>query len=296
MDYPEALLEGCPSCLIRIVEEEEGSVKDEKEKSEETPSNYVSKYRTVAFDHSSVREFLSSTRICNAVDKKLSLYYVDNGVWNAKAAIRCLEILVKDRPDSVDLAMQKEPMLSYAASNWASHATCSKPTIAAQEFKSAEQHQKVTVKACQLFSEENTTAFLNWLRVYDPADAWTKVDPYRPLEECADPLYYAAFLGLEDVVEALLNRGARITSNKGSYGDAFVAVAVNGHVSCLQKMVKLGYKPRPWTVYHIAEHVRENAAEVISFILTPDLAIRTAANGRRGFRTDRMLEHAVRNF
>ncbi|KAL3451722.1 hypothetical protein BJX65DRAFT_223896 [Aspergillus insuetus] len=61
-------------------------------------------------------------------------------------------------------------------------------------------------------------------------------------------------------------------------------------------MLNRGYRPSPWTTYYIAQHVRENSADVISIMIQQHLLNTTPGNGPRAFETDWLLAHAVRNY
>jgi hypothetical protein len=284
IEFPEKLLGDCPTCLIRITEEER----------EGTLFPYPGRYRTVEFDHSSVREFFGSARLQNAGDKTVSQYFIDISESNLNAAIQCLDIiLAQNHPESLELAVKNEPILSYAATYWFSHASF-KPSIPAKGSGFL-GHPKIVDRVHKLFSDSHACSLLNWLRVYDPDQPDRHPDLLRPWEECAEPLHYAALLGLEGVVESLLKRGAQIRSTKGSFDDAFVAAALHGQVSCLEKMLETGYAPSLWSVYHIVRGVRDNAVGVMNFILNDNWANGTAGHWQEGLTNDRILDAAVKN-
>ena len=76
--------------------------------------------------------------------------------------------------------------------------------------------------------------FTSWLAIYDPdghpAEAGIK-------DEHASPLYYASLLGLDSVVQALLDRGAQLIEKGGKHGGPFMAALASGHEHVLKVFV-----------------------------------------------------------
>jgi hypothetical protein len=91
----------------------------------------------------------------------------------------------------------------YSPMSWTSHARKAAARVA--EMKQAAPH---------LLSRDNV-AYLNWIRKHNPEGVWDAYERFtlgRSMDEIPNSLYYASFLGLEEVVRLLLHKGADVTA------------------------------------------------------------------------------------
>lgn len=103
----------------------------------------------------------------------------------------------------------------------------------------------------KLFALPRTSAFVNWIRV--GVQNHIRVDHHNtfswpPVEielggtayEDVQPLYYAALLGLQQVVDHLAEEGADINTLGGKHGTALNAAAHNGHTGTVFLLLERG--------------------------------------------------------
>jgi hypothetical protein len=176
-DEEQALLTSCSS-LVTTVETEDS--------------------RVVQFSHFSVKEYLTSERLATSNDD-VSRYHVDLEPAHTILAQACMSVLfqldnrVEDSEHGVG---KRSPLAEYAAEHWATHAL----------FKSV---PSVLQKAMEDLFDLDKPYFAAWLQLYDIDRHPRRQSPFsnfgNPVEEPgANPIYYAALCGFEDLVEHLV--------------------------------------------------------------------------------------------
>ncbi|KAL2855632.1 hypothetical protein BJX68DRAFT_230936 [Aspergillus pseudodeflectus] len=145
---PEMLLEDCPTCLVRITEAEE--------ESDGGFEGGVAHSSTLEFDHSSVRDFLASSKLRDTREPPgVSQYFVDEHQSSVKAAMTCLDIIpAYDEPEHLKASVEQEPMLLYAATYWASHASQKSPKT--PRGSRARRDPILVEKIEEIFNEEHS--------------------------------------------------------------------------------------------------------------------------------------------
>ncbi|KAL1607911.1 hypothetical protein SLS60_002850 [Paraconiothyrium brasiliense] len=140
----------------------------------------------------------------------------------------CLKYLLQLPETSSYEVVQTFKLARYCAEFWMYHA------------REAEEHMDSTSQmAIQLFSIENP-AYLTWIRLYDPDMPEMEPDFSKTMDQVATPLYYAALLGLSNVVELLLGKGADINTTGGRHGNAVQAAMAEGHESVVKLLLDKG--------------------------------------------------------
>ena len=176
-DEEQALLTSCSS-LVTTVETEDS--------------------RVVQFSHFSVKEYLTSERLATS-NEDVSRYHIDLEPAHRILAQACMSVLLQldNRAEDLENGVGKRsPLAEYAAEDWVTHA----------QFKSVSSFLQ---KAMKNLFDLNKPYFAAWLQLYD-------IDSYprrrssfylfvTPVEESgANPVYYAALCGFEDLVEHLV--------------------------------------------------------------------------------------------
>lgn len=193
----------------------------------------ISRVSWVQLSHYSVREFLTSERICKG---PASYFSIQEAEAHLAIAQRCLTYLLSfDQsviPDhlhsslpsstsSLDESLDMNyPLLEYAAVEWHSHV----------RLLPSEYQTQAKPMVLRLLDHENV-AFHRWLSIH------------RLGEEEArhgSPLYYAAELGLSCIVRALLETGAAINFVGGMYGSALSGATFGGHEDVVRILLELG--------------------------------------------------------
>ncbi|KAJ5099403.1 hypothetical protein N7532_006404 [Penicillium argentinense] len=131
------------------------------------------------------------------------------------------------------------PFAHFAAMHWFHHYSIS----------SSEAKPAIEQLASKLFKDD-MKAFVTWIRLHDMDRPWDMSVGYnRLVTDMALPLYYAALLGLESVLNSILaiatrDRGSsetvNINSRGGRYGNALQAAADKGHEKLVQTLLDRG--------------------------------------------------------
>ncbi|RYC63098.1 hypothetical protein CHU98_g3117 [Xylaria longipes] len=172
--------------------------------------------------HYSVKEYLVSNRLPPTISGDLDMKLARESI--AKV---CLIYLLRDPNDSPD--RQLYPLARYAAQYWASHAVAS-------------NNSKLLVKLMVDFFNCQK-AFETCYRLY-PIDRAITGD-YLEVDAPSN-LYYAAFTGLSEVIQTLLNNGTDVNVRGGSFGNALRAASLEGHKNIVQILLNNGADVNAW--------------------------------------------------
>ncbi|KAF2628860.1 hypothetical protein BU25DRAFT_390834 [Macroventuria anomochaeta] len=176
--------------------------------------------RIIALAHYSVQEYLVSDRIKQGQAKQYSMQEAECHNAITESSLKYLNQL--QQPLSRRM-LETSALARYSAEFWSSHLQ-----------KTGDGIEGVSGLAMRLMSIENPT-YLTWVQLYDPDSPWRRPYMKKRLETVATPLYYAASLGLNTVTTMLLNQGAEVNAQGGSYGNALQAASYRGH----EQVVKL---------------------------------------------------------
>ncbi|KAL8807781.1 MAG: hypothetical protein Q9200_004529 [Gallowayella weberi] len=180
--------------------------------------------RFVRFAHFSVKEYVLSPRVLKG---NANAFHIDFQSSHQQIGQSCLSILLHNDENSAD---HQPPLVRYAAEFWFEHF---------RKFESC-THETSTFR---IFLERlfvsSPGAFQNWLLWYDVNIRRGHGLPVmaRRLESAPSPLYYAAFLGLEEPVRLLLTAGVNINAYGGRYGTALIAAASQGHEAIVKMLL-----------------------------------------------------------
>ncbi|OHF03171.1 hypothetical protein CORC01_01555 [Colletotrichum orchidophilum] len=190
----------------------------------------------VMLSHLSVRDYLVSAEIAKSSETaKFSLRAEPS---HRELAQDCLTYLLLSPLSSGPSGTQKDylsrlkqlPLLKYATKYWFYHA------------RNADYSEETQDLAMRFFSEAARQNFMSWVQVFN-ADAPFKWDVYP---RHATSLYYASSLGLDEVVESLLQSATKEMINApGSRfgGTALHAAAIREHVTIIKRLIIAGADP-----------------------------------------------------
>ncbi|KAK1503037.1 hypothetical protein CTAM01_05026 [Colletotrichum tamarilloi] len=190
----------------------------------------------VMLSHLSVRDYLVSAEIVEVPET--ARFSLRSGSSHQELAQDCLTYLLlspfSDGPSSTQkeyLSRLKQfPLLKYATKYWFYHA------------RNADYSEETQELAMRLFSESGRQNFMSWVQVFN-ADASFKWDVYP---RHATSLYYASSIGLDEVVESLLQSATPETINApGSRfgGTALHAAAIREHITIIKRLILAGAEP-----------------------------------------------------
>ena len=159
-------------------------------------------YRVVQFSHSSVREYLTSSRLAQSPHGSVSQFHIDLEPAHTTMAQACLAtmLLLDESTSNSDAKMS---LVQYAAEHWVEHAQIENVSSRVQGgmddlFDSSKPH------------------FAAWLRVHDMDEHWTALSP-STRSSVGSPLYYAAFCGFYDLIERLIMKHPEQVNERGGY-------------------------------------------------------------------------------
>jgi hypothetical protein len=171
--------------------------------------------------HFSVKEYLVSERI---KDGEASKFGVTNIFANHFIAESCLlYIFHYDESESKTASLEdleRFPLLQYSCKWWYSHAnSVAEGTLDSVIFG--------------LFLSDTTLS--SWLQVYRPDDEDRK--PFTHFSAIGTPLYYASGMGLQTVVQLLLDHNAEVDAKEKDGGTALHWAARYGHEAVVRLLL-----------------------------------------------------------
>ena len=188
-----------------------------------SPAARIGRYTKVKLAHFSIKEYLESKRILlgDAKDFRLETAREQNFL-----AQSCLTYLIhystSDEKSSAIGDLVAFPLLRYAAHSWFYH--------------SGFQESAKVDREIYLLSSE--TIKLDWLLVHQPDRTWK--DLFHIPANVGSSVYYASFMGLEQVVEMLIERGTDVNAPGGDYGNALQAASLEGHSNVVLMLIQQG--------------------------------------------------------
>ncbi|CAG8892264.1 unnamed protein product [Penicillium egyptiacum] len=190
----------------------------------------TSRVSWVQLSHYSVRECLTSERICQG---PASYFAIKEPEAHLAIAQRCLTYLLSfDQSVILDNFHQstyalpsldehtRYPLLEYAAFEWHTHV----------RLLPSEYQKQAESMILRLLDQDNL-AFHRWLSIYRSGED----------ENCpGSPLYYAAELGLSSMVCTILDAGGDVNSTGGMFGSALAGAALEGHTEIVRILLEHG--------------------------------------------------------
>lgn len=179
--------------------------------------------RIITLAHYSVQEYLASDRIKQGSAKQYSMQKVE---CHKAMTIGSLGYLNMFRHPISEKSIKVSALARYSAQFWNHHLR-----------KTKGETDELSRLVLSLFSEKGPTR-LTWLRLYNPDNAVTNAA--LDLETAATPLYYAALMGLSKITKLLLDQGADVNAQCGSYGNALQAASFKGYEAVVQLLIFAG--------------------------------------------------------
>ena len=157
----------------------------------------------VQFAHFTVKEYLTSTRLAEAMDI-ISRFHVSTTSAHTTLAQGCLGLLLPLDETVTDDILESFPLSEYAAEYWVAHAQIEGVSSKVEDgmkrmFDPSKHHLSV------------------WVWIYDPEDGWNRSrrDWYEKAR--APPLHYATFCGMQDVIKFLIVEHSQDVNARGFY-------------------------------------------------------------------------------
>lgn len=209
---------------------------------------------TVHFVHFSVKEYLLRTDDLNNGQSRLeSICFPNGGIEHNRLARLCLQYLCYDvfgekKSFEGNGRIQVYPFLAYAAKSWYMHA-----------LHDHRMSEDIMPWAEKLFNP-STSNWILWSRVFEgelelndepsptglqgdvgfSIDATDESETLGKEKKPPSPIYYAALLGLTDIVKALQSQGLDCNAPGGIYGFPLQAAVRNSHQDTVEYLIQQG--------------------------------------------------------
>jgi ankyrin repeat protein len=193
--------------------------------------------RVVQFSHFSVKEYLTSERLATS-NEDVSRYHIDLEPAHTILVQACMSVLLQpddsvDDSDSESGVEKWSPLAEYAAEHWVTHA----------QFKSVSSFLQ---KAMEDLFDLDKPYFAAWLQLYD-IDSYPRrrssffLFAISVEESGANPIYYAALCGFEDLVEHLVVKySEHLDISGGCYVTPLFAALAGRHFRAAQHLHRNG--------------------------------------------------------
>ena len=174
--------------------------------------------------HFSVKEYLLSDRCALRSDFEAQHCHK----VMAEGCLRYLLHLSKEGP-LTEQVIDQYPLARYAAEYWWQHA---------QKIDKMSE-SAVSDLASKLLTHESS-ALLAWVQLYNMDRPYKSFDNSLEISDLAQPLYYAASIGLPDAVGRLLQHNINVNAWGGYYGNALQAASKHGSDRVVQMLLNAG--------------------------------------------------------
>ena len=156
----------------------------------------------VQFAHFSVKEYLTSSRLCKAKDT-ISRFHVSMTASHTIVAQACLGVLLHLDESITKDSLKEFPLAGYAAKHWVAHA----------QFENVSSNVEDGMR--RLFDPSRSHVSV-WTWIYDPESPWRRDNrSERPEKARASPLHYAASCGMRDLAEFLIVKHSQDVNARG---------------------------------------------------------------------------------
>lgn len=174
--------------------------------------------------HFSVKEYLLSDRCLLRLDFQMPSCHMAM----AEGCLHYLLYLYENLPLTKDLVDQ-HPLSQYAAEHWWQHAQSTdhilNPTV-------------INLARRMLMYED--AGVLPWVQLYNVDAPWQGMDLSLTTKDVAQPLYYAASIGVWEVIENIIPLIDDVNAQGGRYGNALQAASVRGYEKIVQILLDVG--------------------------------------------------------
>ena len=228
---PEELTRIYPSRMIRLEKQKPSDVGKLELLQQEAQKSSSTEMRSVTFDHPSVKRFLYSSELQQSRDGQISQFFVSEKTVNAKLAILMVDhLLAIKQPRIQSSIFMKSPFLRYVAQHWHEHLK--------DRGNFAGEDEVLKEKLSMLFGEPMNTAYLNWIRVWNPESNEQDFEPAQ--DNCPSPLFIAVFRRFEGISKHLVDNHSYINAAGGRMHTTLQLALRREYTEIAQELIAAG--------------------------------------------------------
>lgn len=261
MPRPEDILKICGS-LVRVDQNPEGR----------NSLGERAEVQTLTAAHASVVDFLKEERI--RIGRGLEISYTRAAV-NLEMAETCLAYLLNVVEG--DLVLHDDNIMSYPFARFSAELWDDfyREVVASSE-KTEVDITRVNALVMRLFASRQT--MLKWIQLCDPDNDSYQVQFDLPISYVKPVMYYAALLGLPEIVSRLIGDGYSVDEiADGGWGTPLMAACVYGRTTVASILLDNGADPSLQGIRPLAASVQRNHTEIVQMLLDTK---RVNVNGR----------------
>ena len=264
MSRPEDVVKLCGS-LVRIDTNPEGR----------NSLGEIATVRTLTAAHASVVDFLKAQPVLIGPQSET---FFTKGTVNLKMAETCVTYLLYFVDANITLRydnIMNYPFARLSAELWDDFYREAVASSGEEEVDMT----RLNNLAMRLFSSPEI--ILKWVQLCDPDDDTDVVDFDKKTWDLGSALYYAALLGLPEIVRRLIKSGHNVNEDgKALCGTPLVAACVYGREKIVSILLEEGADPNLCTLYGcpLAAAIERNQADIVKLLLETSKA---EVNGRR---------------
>ncbi|KIX05451.1 uncharacterized protein Z518_06323 [Rhinocladiella mackenziei CBS 650.93] len=177
----------------------------------------------VQLAHFSVKEFLLSDRCAFRLEFRPQICHL----VIAEGCLHYLLHLSQNGPLTEEV-VKEYPLALYAAEYWWQHAQNLRGTL----------NDTLSDLVLRLLTDD--TALLSWLQLYEIDIPWQGFQLHLWSNEIAQSLYYAAYIGVPQIVERMIERAVDVNAQGGLHGSALQAASFCGHEKVVKMLIDAG--------------------------------------------------------
>ena len=221
--------------------------------------------QTLTTAHATVSDFLKTQTIRIGLDPEVQFTRSTVNLRMAETCLVYLRFFVDNNIELTEENVIQYPFARFCAEFWDDYY---REVIANHQEKV--DMTRLNAMIMDLF--QSPDAMLKWIRLCDPDDDTSRVDFKKETSNVLTPIYYAALLGLPEIVRRFINKGAAIddTFDTG-YGTPLVAASVLGRKEVVSLLLERGADPNlsGWWYWGcpLAGAVEQNQTEIVKMLL-----------------------------
>ncbi|KAK5045892.1 hypothetical protein LTR84_008678 [Exophiala bonariae] len=244
--FTDDVLRICTSLLVTIIDDESGENHEHAGDKVDNEKDYI-----IKLAHFSVKEFLVFRQL-----EYEGLLWFRFSAASAHSSIARGSISYLVDPKNYLKSkrhVDTKPLAKYAARFWPEHY---------KEARSPGDNTELQQSIELLFSPKYSRSFSSSLLAFDPEDEfhYSREHEHRHPQ----PLYYAAFFGMQTTAEQLFRTDAQLHDREGVFGNALGAAAAAGHIEIVRWLIKhYNFSSNILNMSEVVKHISKNVGEIL---------------------------------